>query len=155
MSTDSRVKSSQILYLLRSYVFSPQGDLSQALYLGSHIQSVLCAFSQTQYLVTHVHSLRGDVIYQTLYLGHMSTVSSVNPLPDPVPGVKYLPSSEDTLQTLYLRSHLQNIQDDIPTKILHLVSPVHSLQCDQPPRPSLVQFSSVQSLSHVRLFATP
>ena len=40
MSTVSRVKSSQILYLLRSYVFSPQGDLSQALYVGSHIQSL-------------------------------------------------------------------------------------------------------------------
>ena len=55
---------SQILYL-RSQVFSPQGDLSTALYLGSHIQSLPCAFSQTQYLVTYVHSLQGDVIFQT------------------------------------------------------------------------------------------
>ena len=94
---------------------------------GSYIQSLLCAFSQTQYLVTHVHSLRGDVISQILYLGHMSTVLSVNPHPDPVPGVKYLPCPEDTLPTLYLRSQLQNIQDDIPGQILHLVSPVHSL----------------------------
>ena len=139
---------SQILYL-RSQVFSPQGDLSKALYLGSHIQSLPCAFSQTQYLVTYVHSLQGDVIFQTLYMGHMSTVSSVNPHQDLVLGVKYLPSPEDTLHTLYLRSHLQNIQDDIPTQILHLVSPVHSLQCDHPPRLSLVQFSSVQPLSHV------
>ena len=99
---------------------SVQGDLFQALYLGSHIQSLPCAFSQTQYLVTHVHSLQGDVISQILYLGHMSTLSSVNPHPDPVPGVKYLPSPEDILHTLYLRSHLQNIQDDIPTQILHL-----------------------------------
>ena len=87
---------------------------------GSHIQSLPCAFSQTQYLVAHVHSLQDDVISQILYLGHMSTVSSVNPHSDPVPGVKYLPSPEDILHTLYLRSHLQNIQDDIPTQILHL-----------------------------------
>ena len=119
MSTIFRVTPSQNLYL-RSHVFSPQGDLSKALYLGSHIQSLPCAFSQTQYLVTHVHSLQGDVISQILYLGHMSTLSSVNPHPDPVPGVKYLPSPEDILHTLYLRSHLQNIQDDIPTQILHL-----------------------------------
>ena len=64
---------------------------------GSHIQSLLCAFSQTQYLVAHVHSLQDDVISQILYLGHMSTVSNVNPHPDPVPGVKYLLSPEDTL----------------------------------------------------------
>ena len=86
MFTVSRMTPSQILYL-RSHVFSPQGDLFQALYLGSHIQSLPCAFFQTQYLVTHVHSLRGDVISQTLYLGNMSTVSSVNPQPDPAPGV--------------------------------------------------------------------
>ena len=148
MSTVSKETPSQVWYL-RSHAFIPRGDLSQALYLGSHIQSLLCAFSQTQYLVTQVHSLWGDVISQTLYVGHMSTVSSVNPHPDPVARVRYLPSPEDTLHTLYLRSHLQNIQDDIPTKILHLVLPVHSLQCDHPPRLSLVQFSSVQPLSHV------
>ena len=51
---------------------------------GSHIQSLLCAFSQTQYLVAHVHSLQDDVISQILYLGHMSTVSSVNPYPESV-----------------------------------------------------------------------
>ena len=112
---------------------------------GSHIQSLPCAFSQTQYLVTHVHSLWGDVISQTLYVGHMSTVSSVNPHPDPIPGVRYLPPPEDTLHTLYLRSHLQNIQDDIPTKILHLVSPVHSLQCDLIPRPCTWEHTLVQS----------
>ena len=84
MSTVSRVTLSQTLYL-RSHVFSPQGDLSRI------------AFSQTQYLVTHVHSLLGAVISQILYLDHMSTVSNVNPHPDPVPGVKYLLSPEDTL----------------------------------------------------------
>ena len=116
--------------------------------LSSSIQSLLCAFSQTLNLVTHVHTLWGDVISQTMYLGHMSTVSSVNPHSDPVPGVKYLPSPEDTLHTLYLRSHLQNIQDDIPTQILHLVSPVHSLQCDHPPRPcTWGQISAVSRLT--------
>ena len=51
---------------------------------SSSIQSLLCASSQTLNLVTHVHTLRGDVISQTMYLGHMSTVSSVNPYPESV-----------------------------------------------------------------------
>ena len=91
-------------------------------YIWGHIYSLShIALSQTQYLVTHVHSLWGAVISQILYLGHMSTVSNVNHQPDPVPGVKYLPFPEDTLHTQYLRSQLQNIQDDIPKKILNLV----------------------------------
>ena len=115
-------------------------------YIWGHIYSLShIALSQTQYLVTHVHILRGAVISQILYLGHMSTVSNVNHQPDPVPGVKYLPFPEDTLHTLYLRSHLQNIQDDIPTQILHLVSPVHSLQCDHPPRPCTWGHTSTMS----------
>ena len=60
-------------------------------YIWGHIYSLShIALSQTQYLVTHVHSLWGAVISQILYLGHMPTVSSVTALPDPVPGVKYL-----------------------------------------------------------------
>ena len=67
-------------------------------YIWDHISSLShIAFSQTQYLVTDVHILRGAVISQIFYLGHMSTVSNVNPHPDPVPGVKYLLSPEDTL----------------------------------------------------------
>ena len=73
----------------------------------------------------------------------MFTVSNVNHQPDPVPGVKYLTSPEDTLHTLYLRSQLQNIQDDIPAQILNLVSCVHRLQCDRTRRPCSVQFNSV------------
>ena len=57
--------------------------------------------------------------------------------------VKYLPCPEDTLPTLYLRSELQNIQDDIPARILHLVSPVHSLQCDLIPRPCTWEHTSM------------
>ena len=132
MSTVSKETPSQVWYL-RSHAFIPRGDLSQALYLGSHIQSLPCAFSQTQYLVTQVHSLWGDVISQTLYVGHMSTVSSVNPHPDPVARVRYLPSPEDTLHTLYLRSHLQKIQDDIPVPPPPPRDPEPGVTCAQSP----------------------
>ena len=77
---------------------SVPGVTSPRHYIWGHISSLShIAFSQTQYLVTHVHSIRGAVISQILHLDHMSTVSNVNPHPDPVPGVKYLLSPEDTL----------------------------------------------------------
>ena len=68
MSTVSRVKPSHILYL-RSYVFSPQGDLSQALHLGSQYHSMQDDPHLTLHLGLHFHSTLGDTSPQTLYLG--------------------------------------------------------------------------------------
>ena len=73
-------------------------------YIWGHIASLShIAFSQTQYLVTHVHILWGAVISQILYLGL---------------NICYL---QRTPFIRYLRSQLQNIQDYIPNKILNLV----------------------------------
>ena len=72
MSSVSRVIPSQTLHLV-SHVHSLQGDALQILHLGSHI-----------------HSPQDDNPPQTLYLGHMATVSIVNPLPGPIPGIKCL-----------------------------------------------------------------
>ena len=63
---------------------------SQILYLGSHVQSLGDTTSQNLHLGSHVHSVQCEPTSQTLYLGHMSTVFSVTPLPDSVPGKKYL-----------------------------------------------------------------
>ena len=74
-----------------SHIHSPQGDhTSKILYLGSHVQSLGDTTSQNLHLGSHVHSVQCEPTSQTLYLGHMSTVFSVTPLPDPVPGKKYL-----------------------------------------------------------------
>ena len=80
----------QTMYF-ESHIYSPQGNhTSQTLNLGSHVQSLGDTISQNLHLGSHVHSVQCEPNFQTLYLGHMSTVFRVTPLPDPVPGKKYL-----------------------------------------------------------------
>ena len=60
---------------------------------GSHVHSLQSdTLSQTLYLELHFHNIHGDTPAQSCIWCHISTVSSIISLPDPLPGI-ILPQS--------------------------------------------------------------